>query len=50
MRDLPTREPELIDRLSQEISYLEALIQQLLRLAALEAQNTGPAKEPVSLS
>jgi two-component system sensor histidine kinase CpxA len=49
-RESTEREPELLERMSREVSYLESLIQQLLRLAALENQSVGGNNHPTSLT
>lgn len=47
--DSAEREPELLDRIKSEISVLEGLIQQLLRLAALENQGAEKSMHAVAL-
>lgn len=49
MRESESREPELLDRMTREITNLDNLIQQLLRLAALEQRREGQRIEWVAL-
>lgn len=48
--DSVDREPELLERITREVSHLEALIQQLLRLAELENQSGYRNNHAVSLT
>lgn len=49
VRDSESREPEVLERMQREVAALENLIQQLLRLAALENPGAPTVIEPVSL-
>src|SRR6185437_6243781 len=49
-QDSEDREPELLERIKREASCLEALIQQLLRLAQLEARKADSNNHTVPLT